>query len=125
MSKSKDQISTKSISLSNHSLNTKKNKVDTVSSINNNENPLKFLSGSLTSLLLGWFSLKLSQQMLAYFAFHSFTSTSSIGISISTALKTLIIGMTFLATFSFTFIGLGLLLVFIRSLVSNKRSTAL
>ncbi|MBM5827816.1 MAG: DUF3082 domain-containing protein, partial [Cyanobacteria bacterium M_surface_7_m2_040] len=38
--------------------------------------------------------------------------------SIATALKTLIVGMAFLATFSFAFIGLGLLLVFVRSLVA-------
>jgi len=39
-------------------------------------------------------------------------------------MKTLIVGMCFLATFSFAFIGLGLLVVFLRSLVAAKPGSA-
>jgi hypothetical protein len=39
-------------------------------------------------------------------------------------MKTLIVGMCFLATFSFAFIGLGLLLVLVRSLVVAKPGSA-
>ena len=35
--------------------------------------------------------------------------------------KTLIIGISFLATFTFGFIGLGLFLVFIRSLIEGNK----
>ena len=37
------------------------------------------------------------------------------------AIKTLIVGMTFLATFTFAFVGLGLFLTFIRSLMPGWR----
>nr|YP_002048901.1 hypothetical protein PCC_0242 [Paulinella chromatophora]ACB42691.1 hypothetical protein PCC_0242 [Paulinella chromatophora] len=85
---------------------------------------LNFLSGSLTSILLAWLSLKLSQEAIKYFFYHPSTSSSIIAINIAKALKTLAIGMTFLATFSFTFIGFGLFLVFIRSLLpSDKRDS--
>jgi len=36
-------------------------------------------------------------------------------------MKTLIVGMTFLATFTFAFVGLGLLLTCIRSLMPGWR----
>jgi hypothetical protein len=36
--------------------------------------------------------------------------------SIGTAVKTLVVGMTFLATFTFAFVALGLFLTFLRSL---------
>jgi hypothetical protein len=37
--------------------------------------------------------------------------------------KTLVVGMSFLATFSFLFIGLGLFLTFVRSLVPAGNAT--
>jgi hypothetical protein len=39
-------------------------------------------------------------------------------------LKTLLIGMSFLATFSFAFIGLGLFIVFLRSLFTGEHPDA-
>ena len=45
---------------------------------------------------------------------------SAIGQSVALALKTLLLGMCFLATFSFTFVGLGLLLVFLRDLFTGS-----
>ncbi len=80
--------------------------------------PLSFLSGSLTSIFLGWLSLQLSKKVVIYFTLHSPTYTSPIAQSISSAMKTLAIGMCFLATFTFSFIGLGLLISFVRSLFS-------
>jgi hypothetical protein len=44
--------------------------------------------------------------------------------SIATAVKTLVMGMCFLATFSFAFIGLGLLMVFVRSLIPARAESA-
>ena len=78
--------------------------------------PLSFLIGSLTSALIGWLCFHLSQNMVIYFTRHSLEYSSAIAQSIASGLKTLLIGMCFLATFTFTFIGLGLFLVFIRSL---------
>ncbi len=84
--------------------------------------PLSFLSGSLTAGLLAWLALGLSQRLVAYYALHPPSYGSAIAQSIATALKTLIVGMAFLATFSFAFIALGLALVFVRSLVSGSGS---
>jgi len=79
--------------------------------------PVSFLSGSLTAVLLGWLCLGLSQKVLTHYALHPPSYSSAIAQTIATAMKTLVVGMSFLATFSFGFIGLGLFLVFIRSLL--------
>jgi hypothetical protein len=79
--------------------------------------PLSFLSGALTSGLLAWLCLGLSQKVLGYYALHPPHYEARVAQSIATALKTMIVGMTFLATFSFAFVGLGLFLVFLRSLL--------
>jgi hypothetical protein len=80
--------------------------------------PLSFLSGALTSALLAWLALGLSRRMVAYYTLHPPRYSSAIAQSIATGLKTLLVGMAFLATFSFAFIGLGLFLVFLRSLLA-------
>ena len=80
--------------------------------------PLSFASGALTSFLFAWLSFFVSKKVVVYFALHSVNYTSPIAQSISSAMKTLAIGMCFLATFTFAFIGLGLSIVFVRSLFS-------
>ena len=82
--------------------------------------PLSFLSGAFSSILLGWLSFLLSKKVVIYFTLHSPHYTSPIAQSIASGIKTLVIGMCFLATFTFGFIGLGLTIVFIRSLFSDK-----
>lgn len=84
--------------------------------------PLSFLSGALTSGLLAWLSLGLSQKVVGYYAEHPPHYSAQIAQSIATALKTLIVGMCFLATFSFAFIGIGLTLTFVRSLLPARNS---
>lgn len=84
--------------------------------------PLSFLSGALTSGLLAWLCLGLSQKVVAYYAVHPPHYSAQIAQSIATALKTLIVGMCFLATFSFAFIGLGLALTFVRSLLAGREA---
>ena len=86
--------------------------------------PLSFLSGALTSGLLAWLALGLSRRVLAHYASHPPHFSSAIAQNIATAMKTLIVGMCFLASFSFAFIGLGLLVVFVRSLVVAKPGSA-
>ncbi|MEB3234341.1 MAG: DUF3082 domain-containing protein [Cyanobacteriota bacterium] len=86
--------------------------------------PLNFLSGSLTAVLLAWLSFGLSRKLVAYYTLHPPHYSARIAQSIATALKTLIVGMSFLATFSFAFIGLGLGLVFLRSLLAPAASAA-
>ncbi len=86
--------------------------------------PLSFLSGALTSGLLAWLALGLSRRVMAHYANHPPQYSSAIAQNIATAMKTLIVGMSFLATFSFAFIGLGLFVVFVRSLVVAKPGSA-
>ena len=79
--------------------------------------PLSFLSGSITSFTFGLLSLFISKKIVLYFAIHTPNYSSAIAQSIASGFKTLIIGISFLSTFTFGFIGLGLFLVFIRSLL--------
>tara|TARA_X000000368_G_scaffold199107_1_gene157190 strand:- start:49 stop:411 length:363 start_codon:yes stop_codon:yes gene_type:complete len=86
--------------------------------------PLSFLSGSFTSLFFSFLSLFISKKIVLYFSNHTPNYSSPIAQSIASGFKTLIIGISFLATFTFGFIGLGLFLVFIRSLIEgNKQKT--
>ena len=86
--------------------------------------PLSFLSGSITSLSFGLLCLFISKKIVLYFSIHTPNYSSPIAQSIASGFKTLIIGISFLATFTFGFIGLGLFLVFIRSLIEgNKNKT--
>ncbi len=114
----------------NLSKNGFKNEMEEISSLNSEKvinsapqskkGPLSFLSGSVTSLSLSWLSFFISKKIVYYFIDHSPSYSSPIAQSIASGFKTLIIGMSFLATFTFGFIGLGLFLVFIRSLIEGK-----
>ncbi len=84
--------------------------------------PLSFLSGAMTSGLMAWLCLIVSTRVVSYFTLHSSHYNSAIVESIASGFKTLVIGICFLATFTFAFIGLGLSLVFIRSLFDVKQS---
>ena len=84
--------------------------------------PLNFLSGAITSGLFAWLSLGLSQRTVSYFTLHAPHYSSEIAQSIASGFKTLVVGMCFLATFTFAFIGLGLTIVFLRSLFAGKTS---
>ncbi len=88
----------------------------------NPKGPLSFLSGALTSAVLAWLCFGLSQKVVIYFISHAPNYNSAFAQSIATGFKTLVIGICFLATFTFGFIGLGLTLVFIRSLFDGKTS---
>ncbi len=88
--------------------------------VSQKKGPLSFFSGAITSGLFAWLSLGLSQKVVIYFALHSPEYTSPIAQSVASGFKTLVIGICFLATFTFGFIGLGLILVFIRSLFDGK-----
>ena len=82
--------------------------------------PLSFLTGSITSLSFSFLSLFISKKIVLYFSIHTPNYSSPIAQSIASGFKTLIIGISFLATFTFGFIGLGLFLVFIRSLIEGN-----
>ena len=82
--------------------------------------PLSFFTGSFSSFLLCIFSYFISNKIAIYFSLHKPSNSSEIVQSISSSINTLIIGLSFLLTFSFAFIGLGLFIVFIRSFFVKK-----
>ena len=82
--------------------------------------PLNFFVGSLTSFLLFIFFYFLSNKIAIYFSVHKPSNSSEIVQNISSSVNTLIIGLSFLLTFSFAFIGIGLFIVFIRSFFLKK-----
>ena len=96
------------------------NKVNIETQNTPEKGPLSFLTGSLTSFLLCIFSYFISNKIAIYFSFHKPFNSSEIVQSISSSINTLIIGLSFLLTFSFAFIGLGLFIVFIRSFLIKK-----
>ena len=100
--------------------NTSINKKD-VENLNTPEKgPLSFITGSLTSFLLCIFFYFISNKIVIYFSLHKPYNSSEIVQSISSSINTLIIGLSFLLTFCFAFIGLGLFIVFIRSFLIKK-----
>lgn len=82
--------------------------------------PLSFLSGALTAGLLAWLALGMSKRMVVYFAMHPPHYSSPVAQNIAVTLKTLLVGLSFLATFSTAFVALGLTLVFLRSLFTGQ-----
>ena len=82
--------------------------------------PLSFLTGSLTSFLLCIFFYFTSNKIAIYFSNHKPLNSSEVVETISSSINTLIVGLSFLLTFSFAFIGLGLFIVFIRSFFVKK-----
>ena len=96
-------------------------KKETFENQNNLEKgPLSFVTGSLTSFLLSIFFYFISNKIVIYFSVHKPSNSSEIVQSISSSINTLIIGLSFLLTFSFAFIGFGLFIVFIRSFLVKK-----
>ena len=81
---------------------------------------LTFITGSLTSFILCIFFYFISNKIAIYFFLHKPSNSSEIVQSISSSINTLIIGLSFLLTFSFAFIGIGLFIVFIRSFLVKK-----
>ena len=95
-------------------------KTDLEIAIPTKKGPLSFFTGALTSVLFALVCFQLSQRLVIYFSLHSPSYSSPIAQSIASGFKTLVIGISFLATFTFGFIGLGLIVVFVRSLVDGK-----
>tara|TARA_A100000164_G_C21328111_1_gene505164 strand:- start:73 stop:390 length:318 start_codon:yes stop_codon:yes gene_type:complete len=96
------------------------NKVNLETQNTPEKGPLSFITGSLTSFLLCIFFYFISNKIVIYFSQHKPSNSSEIVQSISSSINTLIIGLSFLLTFSFAFIGIGLFIVFIRSFLLKK-----
>ncbi len=109
--------------MDNHNIssdNSKKNKSENIENNIQEKGPLNFIFGSLTSFLLCIFFYFVSNKIAIYFSIHKPSNSSDIVQNISSSINTLIIGLSFLLTFSFAFIGIGLFIVFIRSFFLKK-----
>ena len=104
----------------NKIIDDKNNKMDNDKITSPKKGPLNFIVGSISSFLLFIFSYLISNKIVIYFSLHKPTNSSEIVQNISSSINTLIIGLSFLLTFSFAFIGLGLFIVFIRSFFVKK-----
>ena len=82
--------------------------------------PLNFIVGSITSFSLFVLFYLISNKITVYFSIHKPSNSSEIVQNISSSINTLIIGLSFLLTFSFAFIGIGLFIVFVRSFFLKK-----
>ena len=104
-------------------MNDKKTSTNNLNIENQNspeKGPLSFITGSITSFLLSIFFYFISTKIAIYFSLHKPSNSSEIVQNISSSINTLIIGLSFLLTFSFAFIGIGLFIVFIRSFLIKK-----
>ena len=101
-------------------LNDNNNKKENLANITPEKGPLNFIVGSFTSFLLFIIFYLLSNKIAIYFSLHKPSNSSEIVQNISSSINTLIIGLSFLLTFSFAFIGIGLFIVFIRSFFLKK-----
>ena len=108
------------MSINNNLDNNENNKMENVKIKKPEKGPLNFIVGSITSFLLFIFSYLISNKIAIYFSLHKPSNSSEIVQNISSSINTLIIGLSFLLTFSFAFIGLGLFIVFIRSFFVKK-----
>jgi len=82
--------------------------------------PLRYMVGWLSSSLFAVLSWLVAQRLVAHFTLHPPHYSKPIAQSIAVALKTILIGTSFLAVFSFIFIGLGLFLLLVRSLLPSS-----
>ena len=70
--------------------------------------PLRALSGALLSGTLGILLYRLTQAIAQSFATHPFQSSNQIALNLSIAIRTLVVGLSTLATGIFAIAALGL-----------------
>ena len=79
--------------------------------------PFRYLTGALSSGLFALLSWRVAKGLVVYFTLHPPHYSKPIAQSIAVALKTILIGTSFLAVFSFSLIGVGLSLLLVRTLL--------
>lgn len=86
--------------------------------------PMSFLSGSLTSGGFCAVAVVITLKLIGYYSAHPPHYSQRFAQSIATAMKTLIIGSGCVAVFSFGLVSIGLMLLFIKSLMQPQPSQA-
>ena len=81
--------------------------------------PLRYLTGALSSGLFAVLSWSVAERLVVHFTLHPPHYNKPIAQSIAVGLKTILVGTSFLAVFSFSLIAVGLSLLLVRSLLSS------
>ncbi|NJN32675.1 MAG: DUF3082 domain-containing protein [Synechococcales cyanobacterium RM1_1_8] len=85
---------------------------------------LQCWSGAAIATAFGYGAYSLTTKIATNFAAHPFTSSNFIAVRISTAVRTLVVGMFTLATTIFAFAALGLLALGIQTALQKLRPEA-
>ncbi|MBR8829738.1 MAG: hypothetical protein N5P05_001310 [Chroococcopsis gigantea SAG 12.99] len=82
--------------------------------------PLRCLVGSIMSAILGTALYSLTSAIAVSFATKPIVSDNLIVLKISSAVRTLVLGLASLGTFIFAFVTVGLILLAIQLLLQRK-----
>lgn len=81
--------------------------------------PLRYLTGALSSGLFAVLSWQVAERLVVHFTLHPPHYSKPVTQSIAVGLKTILVGTSFLAVFSFSLIAVGLSLLLARSLLPS------
>ena len=79
--------------------------------------PLRYLTGAVSSGLFAVLSWQVAERLVVHFTLHPPHYSKPVAQSIAIGLKTILVGTSFLAVFSFSLIAVGLSLLLVRSLL--------
>ena len=82
--------------------------------------PLRYLAGALSSGLFAALSWSVAQRLVIHFTLHPPHYSKPIAQSIAVGLKTILVGTSFLAVFSFSLIAVGLFLLLVQALLPRQ-----
>lgn len=81
--------------------------------------PLRYLVGAVSSGVFAVLSWSVAERLVVHFTLHPPHYNKPIAQSIAIGLKTILVGTSFLAVFTFSLIAVGLSLLLVRSLLPS------
>ncbi|HBP53750.1 MAG TPA: DUF3082 domain-containing protein [Synechococcus sp. UBA8638] len=81
--------------------------------------PLRYLAGALSSGLFAVLSWSVARRLVIHFTLHPPHYSKPVAQSIAVGLKTILVGASFLAVFSFSLIAVGLFLLLVQALLPS------
>ncbi|MCG9889816.1 MAG: DUF3082 domain-containing protein [Thermosynechococcaceae cyanobacterium MS004] len=94
-------------------------------SLNSSDNPpapLRSLTGALMAAAIGLLMYRLTTSIVLSFSAHPIVSQNRIVLSLSAAIRTLVIGLATMATGIFAFVTLGLVALAIQAMIQAVRT---
>lgn len=86
--------------------------------------PLRYLAGALSSGLFAVLAWQAARGLVIHFTLHPPHYSKPIAQSIAVGLKTILVGVSFLAVFSFSLIAVGLFLLLVQALLPSHERQA-